>query len=253
LPILYFRDDTFILFFVASFDKVKAAMPSDQLHPVRTFGGRAIVGITASNFVESTIGDYGEVAVWVPAVYGKSPPPMIPVALETKYPGFGVVVLHMPVTTTLALDSGRGEWGYNKFTTDMDFDITPDYMQCRMREQDRDILTLHVKRAGAPLRDRRPIVTYTVKDNSLIKTTIPQRAAYRTALKPKGSYLTLGDHPVSRSIQELEIASEPMISRYYMERSGILPAGDVIERGVRSMDGYRGKNMEGRKTVSYMH
>lgn len=253
LPLLYFRDDAFMLFFTADFDKVKAAMPSDQLYPVKIFGDRAILGVSASNFLETTVGAYGEVAVFAPAVYGRKPPPMIPFAMEMKYPGFGTVVLHMPVTTISARDVGRGEWGYTKFTSDMHFDINPEYMQCRVSEQNQDILVLRVRRRGVPLRENRPFVSYSVKDNNLIKNTIRQSGAHRTALRPKGCYLTLGDHVVSRSIQEFDISPKPFLSRYYMERSVICPAGDVIERGVRSLEGYRGKNKEGRVTVSYMH
>ncbi|RLB77210.1 MAG: hypothetical protein DRH06_04275, partial [Deltaproteobacteria bacterium] len=33
LPILYFRDDLFLLFYTADYNKVKALMPSDKLHP----------------------------------------------------------------------------------------------------------------------------------------------------------------------------------------------------------------------------
>jgi hypothetical protein len=43
-----------------------------------------------------------------------------------------------------------------------------------------------------------------------------------------------------------------MMSRYYVERSGILPAGVVVEEGVRPMDGYAGKEREGDHEVRYL-
>lgn len=253
LPILYFRDDAFYLLFTADLERVKAVMPSDHLHPVRTTGSRGIVGIAAFNYVETSIGPYGEVAVVVPAVYGTKPPPaVIPLAMETRYPGFGMVVLHLPVTRTVARDAGRSEWGYTKFIADMDFAVTPEFMECTMREEDRHILTLHVKRKGIFMRDKKPLITYSVKKESLIKTMIPQRGACRTAIKPKGSFVALGDHPVAQSIKDLEIGTKPMMSRYYVERSGILPAGVVIEEGVRPMDGYAGRDREGGLEVAYL-
>ncbi|NIO11626.1 MAG: hypothetical protein GTO40_27855 [Deltaproteobacteria bacterium] len=85
----------------------------------------------------------------------------------------------------------------------------------------------------------------------MLKTTIPQRCTTRTAIKPKDSFLQLGDHPVSETIQALGLAQRPFMSRYYLERSGLLPAGRVIERGVKPFDGYTNKKRKGKHTVMY--
>lgn len=252
LPVLYFRDDFFALFFTADPQKVKALMPSDRLHPVLLSAKKALVLVAAFNYIDTTIGPYGEVAVVLPAVYAISPPPVIiPALLESRYPGFGNLVMHLPVTTTLARDAGRGEWGYTKFVADMHFTITPEFMECRMWEKEEHILTLRVARRGIAVKDRKPLVTFSVKEGNLLKTTIPQRGTCRFAIKPKGSSLQLGDHPVSESIRALGLSEEPFISRYYLERSGILPAGRVIERGVRPLDGYMNKKRRGKHTVAY--
>ena len=44
LPILYFRDDLFLMFFVGNYAKVKAMMPSPRLHPVSLLGGEGSGG-----------------------------------------------------------------------------------------------------------------------------------------------------------------------------------------------------------------
>ncbi|MBW1781581.1 MAG: acetoacetate decarboxylase family protein [Deltaproteobacteria bacterium] len=252
LPILYFRDDMFALFFTADPGKVRALMPSDRLHPVLLTSKKALVGIAAFNYIETSIGPYGEVAVVIPAVYGPSAPPRtLPILMEARYPGFGSLVLHLPVTRTVARDAGREEWGYTKFVADMRFAILPEYMECRMSEEGHHILTLRVARKGMVMRDRKPLVTYSVKQGDLIKTTIPQKGACRMALGPGGSHLILGDHPVSDSIRELCLAPRPLMSRYYVERSGILPSGVLVERGVRPLEGYYGKDREGEHTVIY--
>ena len=48
LPILYYRDDAFALYFTADYEKVKAAMPSDRLHPVIMTGNNAIAAIASA-------------------------------------------------------------------------------------------------------------------------------------------------------------------------------------------------------------
>ena len=49
LPVLYFRDDAFGLFFTADPNKVTSVMPSHRLYPVRLSAKRAIVGVVALN------------------------------------------------------------------------------------------------------------------------------------------------------------------------------------------------------------
>jgi hypothetical protein len=253
LPILYFRDDAFGLFFTAESAKVRAVLPSDRLHPVQLPGGRALVAIFAFNYIETTIGPYGELAVAPLAVYGTRPPiGAVPALLEAGYPGFGMVVLHLPVTGTLARDGGRELWGYTKFVADMNFTNTPEYQQCRLGEEAAHILTLRVARAGFVRRDSKPMITYSVLDGRLIRTTIPHRAVYRTAVGSKGSFLELGDHPMADSIKALGLSQKPMMTRYYVERGAILPAGEVIEEGVRPLEGYYGTEREGEHTVDYL-
>jgi hypothetical protein len=160
LPILYFHDDVFGLLFGADFNRLRKFMPSKSLHPVRLPGGRAIVGIFAMNYLETTIGPYGELAMAVPVVHGSRPPfPLIPLLMESGYPGFGFLVFHLPVTTLAARDAGRGGWGYTKFTSDMVFTLTPEFLECRLSEEGSHILTLRVARQGIALPDRKPLIT----------------------------------------------------------------------------------------------
>lgn len=252
LPVLYYRDDFFALYFTADAGKIKSLMPSDNLHPVRLSPAKGLVAIGAFNYIDTTIGPYGEVVVGVPVVYGKKPPSLaIPALIESRYPGFGVVVLHLPVTNLIARDAGRGQWGYTKFTTNMDFTITPEYMECCMTEKETHILTLRVGRSGIYMTDTKPLNTFSVLDHQLIETTVAQKGTYRMSVGPKDSFLQLGDHPVAKSISEMGIARAPLLSKYYVERAGILPAGKCIERNVRALDGYRGADEEGSHSVSY--
>ncbi len=252
LPILYFREDSFAAFFPAKMEKVRSLLPSRHLQPVALAKGRTVVGIAAFNYLETTVGSYGEVAVVVPVIHkGKSIPAM-PLLLEARYPGFGMLVLHLPVTDVVPRDAGRGEWGYTKFVADMDFTITPEFLQCRLSEGESHILTLRVPRRGMAKREKRPIVTYSVKEGRLVKTTIPQRGLYLLNPGPWGGRLELGEHPVAQSIKELEINPRPILTRAYLYRSAILPAGEVVEEGVNPLEGHKGTDREGRHTIRYL-
>lgn len=246
LPVLYFRDDSFGAVFSADLEALRAAMPSDQLHPVQLRRGRGLVYIAALDYLETSVSPYGELAVVVPAVHGKRPPPVLPSVFESSWPGFGGVILHLPVTHRLARDAGRLLWGYPKFIASMQFSSTPELHECRLEEGGMHILTLRVVKRGVAFADRRPLITYSVKDGALIRTTIPQSALVRMAFGAGGSSLVLGDqHPVAMSLRSLGIAPQPVMTRYFTDRCAILPEGEVVETGVRPLDGYLGSNLDG--------
>ena len=252
LPIHYYRDDAFFLGFSADLDAVRAQMPSEKLHPIVLGRDRALILLGAFNYIDTSIGAYGEVAVVAPAVFGRRPLPLWPAVREGAHPGFGGLVLHLPVTKRIARDAGRGVWGYTKFVADMDFENTPEHLSCALLEGGQHILTMKVARGGWFGTDRKPLCTYSVKDGDLIRTVIPQQGSYRWGLRCRRSSLELGDHPVASVLRGLDLSPQPIFKRYFIERAAILPAGEVIERGVRPLDGYRGLDApEARHAVAY--
>ena len=251
LPILYLRDDLFTAFFTCSLKRVREILPSEKLKPVSLGLGRAVVGIGCFNYIDTSIGPYGEVGVIIPVVHNRLCPPVFPLLLEANYPSLGFLVMHLPVTALAARNAGRGIWGYTKFTTEMNFEITPEASTCEMSEGGKNILRLTVKKKGMVRRDNRPLVTYSVLNRELIYTNIPTRAIYLTSVIPSHSELVLGDHPVANTIRALEPSKKALMSRLYVERSGILPRGEVVETGVKPMDGYPGGEQEGKLTVTY--
>lgn len=245
LPVLYYRDDSFAGAFSADANKVRALMPSDRLHPVLTPNGRAALVVTAFDYLATSIGPYGEVGVIVPVVHGRRPPPLVPAFFEAQWPGFGYLVLHLPVTTRLARDGGRAQWGYTKFISDMQFENTPEHLSCVLAEGGEHILTLRVEKRGVVVPDRRPVITYSVRERELVRTRIAQRALVRTALGGGRSSLELGSvHPVARALRSLDIDPRPFVTRQFLDRNAILPAGEVVERSVRPLDGFAGTDRE---------
>jgi len=254
LPILYLRDDFFGLYFTADAKKVRGILPSEKMHPVTMPNGRAMVVILAYNYIDTTIGPYGEIPVVIPVLYERKHLPLmgfVPALRQANHPGFGVLVMHLPVTKMEARDAGRGEWGYTKFVADMHFDNTPEYLQCSMSEGREHILDLRVMRKGFHLRDEKPLVTFSVKENSLVRTVIPQKGMMRVSLSTKGSFVKYGPHAVARSIQALDISEKPFMASFYTERAAILPSGTVVEENVRSFEGYLGRDRKARHTVNY--
>lgn len=247
LPVLYFRDDFFGLYFTADYQKVKAIMPSKNLYPLMMANGRAIIVIAAYNYRDTTIGPYGEIPVAIPVVMNEKltrKSSLRPLLKESNHPGFGALVQHLPVTKVEARDAGRGEWGYTKFIADMKFRMVPEYFSCSMHDAGKHILDIHVPRRGFRLNDKKPLTTYSVKERQLIKTVVKQKGIKRISLRTSGAYVKFGDHPVARSITDLGISKKPFMSFYYTERSGVLPSGEVVENDVNPFEGYIGDSRE---------
>lgn len=251
LPIMYYRDDSFLGFFGASYGPVRALLPSDDLYPVMLPGGRATVAIFALNYSETSIGPYGEIGIALPCTYGQQAPPLLPIALEGRYPGWGGFVLHLPVTSLVARDVGRVIFGYAKFVADMDFQKRPAYQRVRMGEGDAHILTLTVQQRGVPVKDNRPLITYSVRDGELLRTNIPTRAVYQVGLAPGSGTLELGDHPIADQLRDLDVSTTALVTKNYLTRCSILPAGESLGPG-NPHAGHPGQDREyGRLTVSY--
>ena len=252
LPAMYYRDDVFLGVFSAGYQAVQAVLPSQSLYPVKLQEERAAVYVAAFNYQESGFGPYGEVAVAIPCTYGRPAPPLLPLLLEGRVPGFGIFVLHLPVTARSAHDAGRVVWGYPKFVADMDFQKRPAYQCVRLAEGDSHILTLTVQQRGLPIKDNRPLITYSVLDGQLIKTTIPSRAVYQVGLMPGSGSLELGDHEIADQLRSLDISTSAVATRNYLTHGGILPAGESIGAADHPYEGYVGEDRDfGRFTVNY--
>jgi hypothetical protein len=251
LPIRYWRTDCFQAVFTADYEAVRDYLPSDRLHPVRVTASQAAVAIAAYNYLETSVGPYGEIGISPLVTLDKPWPPLLPLA-SGVFRGLSGFVAHLPVTSRIAREAGRRIWGYPKFVADMDFDIAPERQRVAMSEGGRDILALEVRRRGRVALETAPLTTYTVLDGRLVRTTIPTRGYVATAIGPRGGELILGDHPVGRELAGLGIGGRPLVTRGYLSHSVILPAGAGIGPADREYTGYQGGPAEfARHTVTY--
>ncbi len=253
LPILYQRDDCFLGVFDAARGPIEAVLPTRDLHPV-SIGkkGRVAVIFMATNYLESSIGPYGELAIAIPCTHRRAAPPLVPLLLEDRLEGWAPFVLHLPVTLGRSRDAGREIWGYPKFLADMDFRKRPAYQSVRLSEGGRHLLTLTVLQRGIPLRDDRPLITYTTMGSQLIRTALPSRAVCQLSLLPGLAKLELGAHPLADQLRSFDVSCASMFSRNYLTRGTILPAGEVVGTVERPYAGFVGADgAYGRLTTSY--
>lgn len=251
LPIRYWRTDCFMALFAADLGAVRDLLPSRRLHPVRVTGSRAVIAVGAFNYLETSVGPYGEIAVSPLCTLDRAAPPVLPLA--TGYlRGMSGFVAHLPVTTRIAREAGRRVWGYPKFVADMDFDLGPESQRVEMSEDGQEILSLEIRRRGHVALETAPLTTYSSRDGRLVRTRIAVRGHVATALGPATGELLLGAHPVAREIAALGIDSRPLVTRTYLSHSAILPVGADLGAADRPYTGHRGTDAEsGRHTLRY--
>jgi len=130
--------------------------------------------------------------------------------------------------------------------------LLPGEVGVALAEGESHILTLTVQQSGLPLKDNRPLITYSVLDGQILKTTVPSRAVCQMGLKPGYGVLELGDHPIADELRGLDVSTTAVVTKNYLTRYGILPAGEPIGPADRPHPGHVGEDREfGRLTVSY--
>lgn len=212
------RVDAFQTIHTASYEKVRELVPSAELHPARWFDGRGLVFVAAMRYRDVTTRDdagatvllppYAEVVVGVllatdPEIRGLAP-------YGQPLRGF---VLHMPVTTAVAAESGRSAYGFPSFVADLAFHDSPTRRCVTVTEGGHGILVLHTALHGHVHPDHAPVIMYSELDGRLVETMGRFFGHRQTMLRGGSGDLALpGLHPVAERLRELETDAAALVT-----------------------------------------
>ena len=73
---------------------------------------------------------------------------------------------------------------------------------------------------------------------------MPSRAVYQLGLRPGLGVLELGEHPVADQLRGMDVTCMAVLTKNYLTRFGILPAGEVLGPADRGHSGYPGKERD---------
>lgn len=254
LPILYYRDDTFFSYFTADYEKVKSALPTDKLEPIRVTKSRCVIGLGVFNYLHTTIGSYGEFIIAIPALFDKKPFGPLPLLRQSLDPAFGMYVLHCCVTSQAALKGGRDEWNYPKFITDMHFESNGKFMQCDLSSDGQKIMDVRVEKRGIIMRDNKPLVSLLNQGGNLIRDSIGSTGISESSINTSGAFLKVyPGHPMAEDWLRLGPSPRPFMTKVCNSHFAILPKGTILESGIIPYDGHRFENggKDGHHTISY--
>ncbi|WP_161890598.1 acetoacetate decarboxylase family protein [Pontibacter russatus] len=255
LPILYFRNDYAYACFTADAEKVKHFLPSDKLHLIKISQKRCVISIAVSNFIHTTIGSYGEIAIGIPVTFNKKQKGLLSLIRQSQDPAFGILIQHLPVTSQAALIAGRSEWGYPKFIADMNFQCNTNTYGCNLSSDGKKIFDIQMDKRGFLMRDDRPLVCFGVQNGNLIKEINPASGISAVNFNISGiSTLNVySGHPMSDDWLSINPSKKPFMVVFNHSHQVYLPEGTIIETGVRPNDGnvFLNGGKDGIHTVCY--
>lgn len=228
LPILYRRARSISGIFLAPIFRIKELLPSGKLVPVEVLPNRTMMGFSAFEYQDTSIGPYNEVGITIPVRYLPSRNPVLLPALKMSASlNFDVYVWKLPVTTRIALDAGIEIWGYPKFLAEITFSESPSHLSCHLVEEGREILTLKVRKLKPRLKTFLNFNTYTILGSEILWTTINGfSGGMARSFRPGASKLELGNHPLADLIRELGLSSRALMALYIPELQATLPAAE---------------------------
>jgi hypothetical protein len=260
-PAVIHRLDGFMAAHSCAFDALEAALPTDELHPLRLPNGRAIL-VFALFQKRAVTGGTGAAARALPPyaelLIGAMVSPrrlsraaaMRALAGIGRPPGIGQFPLHMPLTDRWWRDGGRAAMGVPMFVADFDLDLGSREWALRVSEAGEEIATIAVTPGGLLMTRRDAHYSYGTADGRL--WAAPGRTSLLVQYRQGGTTLSLGSgHEVASELRRLQVS--PHAFATYVLRSGRAVMGAPVPIGAgRERRTHEGLDVPlGRYTVRY--
>ncbi len=210
--------------FFCDYKKAAELLPGNELHPVRYINGKAIFMVTVIDYRDTSIGKYIEYSIAVACTRGSSPAPRMLPAIFMKHYHTGQFILDLPVSSEISVKGGKGIWGMPKHKASLDFIIGENQVSAQYEKDGQFAFRIEIEK---PARYNVPVkigsVNYSHFRNMLMASyiNIDAKAGIRLGKKAKGN-LYIGDHPRTRFMKDLNIASKPFFTFYTPAAIGIL-------------------------------
>lgn len=209
IPACYYDLRYFTSIFTVKTSRLRNLLPHATFKPIEVFPGIGMLGITAFEYRDTSIGPYNEIAIAIPIVF---PPKFvfptlnsITMLLNNIFP---VYIHHLPVTTEIALQLGIHFWNYPKFLAEITFQDQDGYVDITLKENDALILRIRTNRLNIKKSAAVTFHTYSIKGKTVMHGFVEGWAQnLGTRLMGKTSRLELGEHRISKELRSLEISS----------------------------------------------
>lgn len=224
-------------------------MPDPRFVPARLAPGLGLVAVLALEYRDTDIRPYNELGI---AVVLNEPPARL------NFPGRGFVdsvvrpeqrhgyVVHLPVTTQVALAAGVDFYNFPKFVAGIEFAEDERGRSCRLTEGREHVLTLSARRIATPDSAVTHQFCHLFMDGQpqLAQFTLHE-VAKGTCRRPGAATLVLGDrHPIARELAGVLVSRRSVHYELTPRMEGVLFGPEhltvpLIERSLRAVESAR--------------
>jgi hypothetical protein len=213
--------------FLCPYDRALAMMPHPKMQPVRMPGGRAAVAFSCYEYKQVLgVAPYNEIAITIPVLINPSINiPVLPL-VTPWFKNFGYYVFSMPVTSLENQIRGRKIWGLPKVVEEID--VREEGGECITTAHEEHTgepyFTLRVPMGGTPAEFDVKSNLYSVLDGELKQSETNFKAQFnvtkfngqlfKAGAAPAKPYLTLGDTPSGKVLQQLQLEAHPFQFRF---------------------------------------
>ena len=217
LPIFYRDARAHIAVFPASILALRPLLPDPRFVPAQIVPGIGGIVLAALEYHDTDIGPYNEFAFTV----------LLNNPHILQIPGYNLLrqliqfnfypyIQHLPVTTEAALRWGIDYSGFPKFLASINFEDTPGWVSCEVKEKDDLICRLKERKIATPYNR---IMKYFIR---LYQYQQPQYTEFKInakelgiSINPSNVKLELGSsHPVARELSRSILTNHALLSFY---------------------------------------
>jgi hypothetical protein len=226
LPVASHESPALIAAFTIDARAAADLLAGEEVHPLRLWGGRALLLITVVDYRSTNIGRYIEFSIAIACTHGPSAAPaLIPaLPLAQRLFGTGQYVIDLPVSSEVSVKGGKGIWGMPKHQANLDFVIAPRTVSSQYDLDGQLCIRIEVDRPrfeGLPLAMNTS--NYCAFRGMLMKSNISFKghAGFNLPLT-RSARLRIGEHPHVQPLARLDISSRSLFSGYFPSTEGIL-------------------------------
>ena len=218
IPIFYYDARSIVAALPASARKLRSLLP-DVYEPATIIPGVGLVAISAFNYRNTDIEPYNELAI---AIIIKQPSAG-GVLSQLRRGIFHTYIHYLPVDTEIALRGGVDYYNFPKFIAEFDWVETENELSCRLSEKGSHILTITGKKIPAKRSRILRYFTYLYMDRQPQWTEFRVNAVeFASSWNSRNVKVELGDHPISRELEDVLISKRSLAYMYMPKMQAIL-------------------------------
>ncbi len=217
LPVVYRKCSAFFAAFPYPLKALRPLLPHPMLVPVTLAPGKGVLVTALFDYQETSIGPYREVGIgFLCRLRTSGPLPLLPALADRYFEDVGTWVHTLPVTTPVADELGRAQWGFPKFVADIRVDRTDDRVACEVTENGQRVLEIAIDRPGRSKPTSLPLRFYSALQDELLFTEITADVTGATTRLRPSARVDVVEHPRTRDLDAASLAgAKPLEVRWF--------------------------------------